>query len=311
MLRTIKPKTAAGKRAIKRREPVIEEGAKMALFLKGTTTSQIVSDGLKELNALKKPDAVSFSKRNDIHPFDDPKPLEFLSLKNDAALIVLANHSKKRPHNLVIARMFDHQLLDMIELGITNMVEMDEIKNASVSTGYRPLILFNGDAWESTEELKTAKSILLDFFTGDRTTDRVDLRGLRHIVSLTASRSVGDAPAKIYMRLYSPELKKSGVKLPRVEITEMAPHFDFVLRRARIADSDVMRIAHRVPKEAKPKKVKNVDKNAYGERTGRLWIDKQDLSKMQTRKMKGLKRKAVESVDKTDDTNDSTGPTDE
>ncbi|OAJ39288.1 hypothetical protein BDEG_23151 [Batrachochytrium dendrobatidis JEL423] len=284
MLRTVKAKTASGKRALKKREPVIEEGAKVALFLKGTTTSQIVSDGLKELHSLKKPDAVSFSKRNDIHPFDDPKPLEFLSQKNDAGFIVLANHSKKRPHNLVLARMFNHQLLDMIELGMTNMTYMEEIKNTSISSGYRPLILFNGDAWESLAELQTAKSILFDFFSGDRTADQVDLRGIGHVISLTALRPEGEGMSKIFMRVYAPQLKKSGVKLPRVELEDMAPHFDFVLRRARVADADVMKYALKIPKEVKPKKEKNVNKNAYGERTGRVWIDKQDLSQMQTRK---------------------------
>jgi ribosome production factor 2 len=82
MIRKPQPKTAAGHRALKRRMPVPEEGAKTAVFLKGTATSSLVHDALKELYALKKPDAVMFSKRNDVHPFDDFKPLEFFSLKN-------------------------------------------------------------------------------------------------------------------------------------------------------------------------------------------------------------------------------------
>jgi ribosome production factor 2 len=35
-----------------------------------------------------------------------------------------------------------------------------------------------------------------------------------------------------------------------------------------------------------------VEKNEFGERVGRVWMEKQDLGKLQTRKMKGLKRKA-------------------
>jgi ribosome production factor 2 len=44
-----KPKTAAGHRAQKKKEPQAEEGAKKAVFLKGTSTSLIVSTTLKEL----------------------------------------------------------------------------------------------------------------------------------------------------------------------------------------------------------------------------------------------------------------------
>jgi ribosome production factor 2 len=44
-----KAKSAAGKRELKKREPLPEEGAKTAIFLKGTSTSQTVSDALKDL----------------------------------------------------------------------------------------------------------------------------------------------------------------------------------------------------------------------------------------------------------------------
>lgn len=49
----------------------------------------------------------------------------------------------------------------------------------------------------------------------------------------------------------------------------------------------------RIPKELRDldRKTKNITKNAFGEKTGRVWVDTQDMSKMQTRKMKGLKRK--------------------
>ena len=41
---------------------------------------------------------------NPVLPFEDPSSLEFLSEKNDASLLLLASHSKKRPHNLVMVR---------------------------------------------------------------------------------------------------------------------------------------------------------------------------------------------------------------
>lgn len=73
---------------------------------------------------MKKTNSVLFTKRNDIHPFTDFKPLEHFSTKNDTSLIVLTNHSKKRPHNLTFIRMFDHQVMDMVEFGIKEFFPM-------------------------------------------------------------------------------------------------------------------------------------------------------------------------------------------
>jgi len=41
-----------------------------------------------------------------------------------------------------------------------------------------------------------------------------------------------------------------------------------------------------------PKKKKNISRDAFGTQLGRVHMQKMDLSKLQTRKMKGLKRKA-------------------
>jgi len=36
-----------------------------------------------------------------------------------SSLFVIGSHTKKRPNNLIFGRMFNHQLLDMFELGVT------------------------------------------------------------------------------------------------------------------------------------------------------------------------------------------------
>lgn len=182
-------------------------------------------------------------------------------------------------------------MLDMIELGITDISFMDEFGDApKFALGNRPLMVFNGEEWTS-EPLNQVKSMFLDLFSGDTYADQLDLRGVSHVITLTAGPTAG----KILMRTYSILLKKSGVKIPKVELVQCGPHFDFELRRTLPANSSLLKEAMRIPKELAPKKMKNIDKNAYGERTGRVWLDPQDLSKLQTRKMKGLKRKASES----------------
>ena len=72
------------------------------------------------------------TKKNEIRPFEDINSLEFLSQKNDCSLFMVGSHSKKRPHNLIMGRMFNYQLLDMIELGVLDYKSIESFKSMKV-----------------------------------------------------------------------------------------------------------------------------------------------------------------------------------
>lgn len=78
--------------------------------------------------SLKKPDAIPFSKKNEVRPFEDPASLEFWADKNDASLFVVSHSTKKRPNGLTFARMFDNKVLDMLEVGVEAFVPMSDFK---------------------------------------------------------------------------------------------------------------------------------------------------------------------------------------
>lgn len=78
--------------------------------------------------ALKRPHAVSFSKKNAIRPFEDASSLEFYANKNDASLFVIGQSTKKRPNGMVFVRMFDGRVLDMCEVGVEDWKSMNEFK---------------------------------------------------------------------------------------------------------------------------------------------------------------------------------------
>lgn len=48
-------------------------------------------------------------------------------------------------------------------------------------------------------------------------------------------------------------LKKSGCRTPRIELEEIGPSFDLVLRRTHLASDDLYKLAHRQPKALKVK----------------------------------------------------------
>ncbi|KAF7722776.1 rRNA-binding ribosome biosynthesis protein rpf2 [Apophysomyces ossiformis] len=284
----LKPKNARSKRFLKNREAKVVENPKTTLFVRGSTTSQVVNDALKDLYALKRTNAVYFGKKNELKPFEDDEKLEFFSRKNDASLMVIGTHLKKRPHNLTFVRMFDYQTMDMFELGVEKSVPMSEIKGTKCSLGMKPLLVFNGEGFGSDETLKNIKNYFLDFFNGE-STDAINVGGLEYVVSFTATPD-----NHILLRTYLIQMKKSGTKTPRVEMEEMGPHFDFVVRRTVAPKSDLWKAAVKVPRELKPKKVKNIDVDEMGDKVGRIHVGNQELHKIQTRKMKGLKKRLAE-----------------
>ncbi|KAK3670559.1 rRNA-binding ribosome biosynthesis protein rpf2 [Recurvomyces mirabilis] len=297
-LRQIKPKNARTKRYLDNKAPQQTENPRTTLFLKYTTCSEILQLLLTDLYALKRPLAVKFGKKNDIHPFEDPSSLEFFSEKNDASLMVFASHSKKRPHCLTFIRFFGFKVLDMIELSVIpeTMRTLSQFKNEKTAQGLKPLLSFSGSGFESpTPNAYTlAKSVLLDMFKGPDVAE-VDVEGLQYMIHFSVDEEDGDdavSKPQIHMRSYLIRTKKSvpASNLPRVEVEEMGPRVDFRVGRIQEADPEMLKEAMRKPKGMDPKTKKNIETDIIGDKVGRIHLGKQDLGNLQTRKMKGLKR---------------------
>ncbi|KAF2964677.1 hypothetical protein GQX73_g8902 [Xylaria multiplex] len=295
-LNKLKPKNARSKRALEKKAPKIIENPKSTLFLRGTTCSQIVQDALADLHSLRQPLAKKFSKKNDIHPFEDPSSLVFFSEKNDTSLLVFGSSSKKRPNTLTLARTFaTNQILDMIELHIIpeTFRTLSQFKSRKFAVGLRPMMLFSGTAWDSpvANEYTILKSFLIDMFKGDTSSDKIDVEGLQYLVSVAADEPAGDdVKPTVHLRLYLLDTKRSGQRLPRIELEEMGPRMDFRIGRSQQPDEAILKEAMKKPKAGEEKTKKNISTDVIGDKIGRIHLGKQDLSDLQTRKMKGLKR---------------------
>ncbi|ODN81668.1 hypothetical protein L202_02067 [Cryptococcus amylolentus CBS 6039] len=297
MLRTVKPKNARVKRALEKREPQVIENEKTAIFVRGQATSDMVRNTMKELYALKRPQAINFSRKNDIHPFEDAASLEFFAGKNDASLFVTGMHSKKRPNNLVFTRMFDGRVLDMIELGVEGFKSMDDFPTLKSSLGVRPMMVFHSDLFDTHPTYQHLKSQFLDFYNGHPVSEAPLLTTLEHVISITAGPVSDETPLpKVHFRVYTTKLLASGTKVPRIQLTEMGPSIDFCVRRVQEADAEMMKHAMKRPKLAKTdvekglgKKRKNIETDEMGDKVGKIHLGKQDLESLQSRKMKGLK----------------------
>lgn len=286
-LAKVVPKTARAKRALEDQGSKVIENAKKALFLKGTSCSEVANQAMQDLCSLKKPEAIFFSRKNELHPFEMGKAegkIEFFSQKNDASLLVVGNDSKKRPHNLCFVRTFDHRILDMVEFSIVGYRSIYGIGGESCGMGLKPAMMFQGEIFEQRREFKMIQNLFLDFFQGEHVTS-LNLKGLESVICLTALED------RILFRVYRVHLKKSSdsVSVPRVELSLMGPSLDLKLGRVHFPSDDLMRQACRVPKELLHKKVKNISRDSVGDQFGRVHVGRQQIDKIQTRKVKALK----------------------
>ncbi|BGO89781.1 hypothetical protein NBRC10512_004433 [Rhodotorula toruloides] len=341
-----KPRNARSKRALDAREPqLVEKNAKTALVVRTNGISEKVKVALSELNQLKKPHSITFSKANEVRPFEDTASLNFWASKNDASLFLIGTHTKKRPHGLIWARCFAGEVMELLEVGIEEVMAMSSFKGIKSNTGSVPLFHFSAvephsNLWDTHPTFTQFKSLLLDFFRGHEL-DGVALKGLERVVSVTigGSSSLDDQASKegvasavvgkgkaavesvigairpadanqawdedkslpvVHFRTYTVHFMRSGLRQPRVELAPHGPHFTFSMRRSQAPAAEVWKEAMKKQEKksaASNKKNKNVDIDEMGDKVGRVYLNPQDLSKLQSRKFKGLKRKPGETDD--------------
>lgn len=307
-----KPAKAKTQRYLKSIEPQLREGAKRCLLLKGIKCSQAMGNLLKEMRAMQAPNAKLLSKKNQIVAFDDlegQQSLEFLTTKNDCAMFALASTNKKRPNNLIIGRTFDHQILDMVELGILRYKSLQDYGGSvpKKRIGSKPLMLFLGDLWQDDSSCKKMQNLLIDFYRGD-VVDKLVVSGIDHLLVFVATKQEESEDHKnnpnlknsngpkliIHQNTYFCKLKKNpddpSSKIPVPYLVPCGPDTTMQIRRTQFAEQDLWNLSLKQPAALKKKKRKNKNTNVFGETIGRLHIEKQDVSKMGGRKSKALRR---------------------
>jgi ribosome production factor 2 len=280
-------------RILAKKEPQLIEGPKNALVVRGLKTSQTVKDTLSDLALILKPFNKTFSRKNEILPFEDMNSLEFLCEKNDCSTFALGTHSKKRPDNLVLGRMYEGHLLDMYEFGISDLHRVQEFSGMKKKVGSKPLIVFAGETWENDSKFVKIQNLLLDFFRGPRN-DKVALAAIDHMISFSI-----DDNGKIMMRSYATEFLHSGSKEPTLSLEPMGPNMDLTLRRSQLPSEDLWKTACRQPDVAQEKKVKNIARNSLGDKVGTIHMKRQNLDRLssRTRRVTALRDGKRELVD--------------
>ncbi|GAB4856404.1 hypothetical protein Ancab_014323 [Ancistrocladus abbreviatus] len=295
MLKVKTPKSGRARRELEKRAPKLVEGGRKTLILHGTKTSSVLNAVLTEIYNLKRGSAVKYTRKNaNIRPFESggETSLEFFSLKTDCSIFVFGSHSKKRPDNLVIGRMYDHHIYDLMEVGIENFRSMESFsydKKLAPKVGSKPLVAFIGEGFESVDELKHLKEVMLDLLRGE-VVENFNLTGLDRIYVCTALSS-----KRVFFSHCALRLKKSGTIVPRMELVEVGPSMDLVVRRHRLPNEDLRKEAMKTAPEQTKKTVKNVKGDALLGKVGKIYIPDQKVGDaVLPNKAKGVKRERRE-----------------
>lgn len=222
-------------------------------------------------------------------PFEDDSEIERLSRSKDLSLFAIASNNKKHPNSIIMGRLFDYHVLDMMEFTIDpasyRASESFETGAGGLQVGNKPLFTFTGPEFDNNEEYSSFKSLFLDFFRS-QTVKGIDLDGLRHVISCTA------LPGKrvlftVYLIRYTgvedekaPSAYTAKGTVPEIDVQEIGPRAVLEFRRTRLASPDMMKIATQTSKQTIPVKQKNVTKKNLEGKAGIVYPNKQDVSKL-------------------------------
>lgn len=233
----------------------------------------------------------------------------------------MGSHQKKRPDNLVLGRVFDGHILDICEFGVKNFKGTSAFETPQhVHADMKPILLFQGEHFETNDNLKRIKSLLigksfirtsshnfcfsalanllfpflsLDFFQNNDLKE-ANIQELKRVMVFT---SRGEKEPIEVRHLEVDDISEATVQMKTMPFREIGPSFDLFLRREKLGSTDLFKEACRQP-NLKSYDKKRADKNKFtnvmGEQKGKVFIQHQPLETIALRKFKGMGKRSKE-----------------
>jgi ribosome production factor 2 len=134
---------------------------------------------------IRKDYSKKLSKKNILN--SDQHEIEFFCEQNDTSLFCYASDTKKKPMNLVLGSLFDNKVLDSFEFEVANFIPIEYFsKSIEVDSYMKPIIIFQGDLFETDFELDRIRKFFIDFFR-IKDLEEVDISDLRRIVVVSVA----------------------------------------------------------------------------------------------------------------------------
>jgi len=185
--------------------------------------------------------------------------------------------------NLVLGSLFNNKILDMFEFEVTNYIPIEYFaKEVKVDSHQKPIIVFQGDVFETEFQFERLRKFFLDYF---RVLDleEVNITDLRRIIVISAGED-----KVIKFRSFQVEGSLCEYDLDNFSLTEIGPSLNMNVRNIHLASEEMYKLSLRQPKELMAKKEKNIEKNLLGEKRGRIHMARQNLKAMALKKYKKI-----------------------
>lgn len=177
----------------------------------------------------------------------------------------------------------------MVEFGLNSFKSIEEIAPTSnVPYQIKPFVIFQGDLWETDESCNKIRNLLSDFFYENNRITGIEVDKLLDIViCFTIAED-----KRIFMRVYQTKVEGKNILEDdgKVVIEELGPNAELTIRRTMFADSEAWKKATYIPKPKKKKENKNIKYDEMGNKKGRLYLDRQDLNRVETKRRKLIKK---------------------
>lgn len=103
---------------------------------------------------------------------------------------------------MVLGRTYENKVLDMVELGITKYEGIANVSESGVPINVHPFVIFQGDVWETDENLKKLRNLLNDFFYMNEKVKGLEIDKIMSVlICCTATED-----KKVHMRTYKVDM---------------------------------------------------------------------------------------------------------
>jgi ribosome production factor 2 len=178
----------------------------------------------------------------------------------------------------------------MAELGIIKLDSIEAlVASAEIPFNAQPFLVFQGDLWESDEQIKKLRNLINDFFLMNNRLKGAEIDALLRVVvcwSVTDDRRLHLNVFEVTVEGGAAVLSEEG----KLVIEELGPNAIFALRRLSFADEETFKKATYVPKPKKKKQNKNIKYDNLGNKRGKLYVDHQNLNGLPFKRRKLIKK---------------------
>ncbi|CRG97297.1 nucleolar preribosomal assembly protein, putative [Plasmodium gallinaceum] len=296
-----KAKTRKGNVILKKREGELNEDSKYCLFISGNKRTELLKNFMQDIYSLHKPLTCYMPKlhQNLSNVLDKIDKLVELCVHNNCSFFFLIFSTKKKPSRFLLGRLYNNKILDYYIFSLLSFIPIHIFPlSKEILYDTKPIVLIQGSYFEKNETTKYLKNVLFDFFK-HKNIESFSKNSIQRLIVITAYESKkninnsnkNNNENKYILSFRQYLLKKEFFDLKeKYTLNEIGPQFEFILENCKIPDFNIFQEALKKPQIPKKRKSDKIKVDEFGNNIKKVYIQKQNFSKLHTKHTKVLKK---------------------